>query len=144
VDKSQGIGRQGEELRRRARTIVAAVFCAAASTAHAETGCDWYGEEYQTCRDGNTHDIVMCVGKLYKKWDGRLNAAYKKLLGMENEAIRLKTLKLSQEAWLKYRDANCEWYEAGEGTIHRLWGSECMRSMTACRALELEDAGETN
>ena len=86
----------------------------------------------------------MCVGKLYKKWDGRLNAAYKKLLGMENEAVRLKTLKLSQEAWLKYRDANCEWYEAGEGTIHRLWGSECMRSMTACRALELEGAGETN
>ena len=126
------------------RAILVVVFCAAAPVTRADTGCEWYGEEYQTCRDGNTHDIVMCLSKLYEKWDGRLNAAYKKLLGMEKEAIRLKTLKLSQQAWLKYRDANCDWYEAGEGTIHRLWGSECMRSMTACRALELEDAGETN
>jgi len=131
-------------LRRRARTIVAAIFCAAASTAHAETGCDWYGEEYQTCRDANTHDIVMCVGKLYKTWDGRLSAAYKKLTEMEHEAARTKELKKSQELWVQYRDANCGWYETGEGTIHRIWGSECMRVMTACRALELEDAGETN
>jgi uncharacterized protein YecT (DUF1311 family) len=131
-------------LRPLARATLAVVFSVAASAARADTGCEWYGEEYQTCRDGNTRDIVMCLSKLYEKWDGRLNAAYKKLLGMEKEAVRLKTLKLSQQAWLKYRDANCDWYEAGEGTIHRLWGSECMRSMTACRALELEDAGETN
>jgi uncharacterized protein YecT (DUF1311 family) len=124
--------------------IATAFLFVAVAPARADTGCDWYGEEYQTCRDGNTHDIVMCLSKLYEKWDGRLNAAYKKLLGMEKEAVRLKTLKLSQQAWLKYRDTNCDWYEAGEGTIHRLWGSECMRSMTACRALELEDAGETN
>jgi uncharacterized protein YecT (DUF1311 family) len=125
--------------------VVAAVLAFAASAARAgDPACESYGEEYQTCRDRNTHDIVMCVGELYKKWDVRLNAAYKKLLGMENEADRLKTLKLSQEAWLKYRNANCDWYEAGEGTIHRIWGSECMRVMTACRALELEDAGETH
>jgi len=126
--------------------IVAAafVFIAVAPARAEEAACTAYGEEYQTCRDRNTHDIVMCVTKLYKAWDARVDAAYKKLLGMEKEADRLKTLKLSQEAWLKYRDANCNWYEAGEGTIHRIWGSECMRQMTACRALELEDAGETH
>ena len=124
--------------------VAVSVLLFVGAPARADTGCEWYGEEYQTCRDGNTHDIVMCLSKLYEKWDGRLNAAYKKLVGMEHEADRLKTLKLSQEAWLKYRDANCDWYGAGEGTIHRLWGSECMRSMTACRALELEDAGETH
>src|SRR5207245_1662290 len=100
---------------------------AAIAPARAETACEAYGAEYQTCRDGNTHDIVMCVGKLYKEWDARVDAAYKKLLGMEQEADRLKTLKLSQAAWLAYRGANCEWYEAGAGTIHRIWGSECMR-----------------
>jgi uncharacterized protein YecT (DUF1311 family) len=144
VDQGKGTRRQGEELKRLSPAILAVVFCAAVSAARADPACEAYGEEYQTCRDGNTHDIVMCVGKLYKKWEGRVDAAYKKLLGMENEADRLKTLKLSQESWLKYRDANCEWYEAGEGTIHRIWGSECMRVMTACRALELEDAGETH
>jgi uncharacterized protein YecT (DUF1311 family) len=125
--------------------IIAACFLLAAiAPARADAGCESYGEEYQTCRDGNTHDIVMCVGKLYKKWDARVDAAYKKLLAMEHEAVRTKALKESQAAWLKYRDANCEWYEAGEGTIHRIWGSECMRSMTACRALELEGEGETH
>src|SRR6267378_944641 len=117
--------------------IAAAFLFAALAPAHADTACDSYGAEYQTCRDGNTHDIVLCVTKLYKGWSARVDAAYKKLLGMEKEADRTKTLKLSQEAWLQYRNANCEWYEAGEGTIHRIWGSECMRSMTACRALEL-------
>ena len=126
------------------RAFLIGVLCVAASAAHADTGCEWYGAEYQTCRDGNTHDIVMCVTKLYKAWNARVDAAYKKLLGMEHEADRLKTLKLAQDAWRKYRSANCDWYEAGEGTIHRIWGSECMRSMTACRALELEDAGETH
>jgi uncharacterized protein YecT (DUF1311 family) len=127
------------------RVLFFMLFCAAAFAAQAgDPACDSYGEEYQTCRDGNTHDIVICVTKLYKKWDARVDAAYKKLIAMEHEAVRTKALKLSQEAWLKYRDANCEWYEAGEGTIHRIWGSECMRSMTACRALELEGEGETH
>ena len=124
--------------------VIVCVLLSAISVARAETACEAYGAEYQTCRDGNTHDIVMCVGKLYKAWDARVDGAYKKLLGMEKEADRLKWLQLSQEAWRKYRDTNCEWYEAGEGTIHRIWGSECMRSMTACRALELEGAGETH
>jgi uncharacterized protein YecT (DUF1311 family) len=123
--------------------ILVAVFCAAVSTARADSACDAYGQEYKTC-DGSTHDIVTCVTQIYKQWDARVDAAYKKLLGMEQEAVRTKALKIAQLAWLKYRDTNCEWYEAGEGTIHRIWGSECMRSMTACRALELEDAGETH
>ena len=124
----------------------AAIFLVAlcAAGARADSACTAYGDEYQACRDGSTRDIVDCVTKLYKAWQLRVDAGYAKLLGMEKEADRLKWLKLSQDAWLKYRNANCEWYEAGEGTIHRIWGSECMRSMTACRALELEDAGETN
>jgi uncharacterized protein YecT (DUF1311 family) len=116
----------------------------ATSAACAEPASERYGEEYQTCRDGNTHDIVMCLDKLVKSWDARLNAAYKKLLGMTREADRLAALKKSQKLWVQYRDANCGWHDAGEGTIHRLEAGECMRSMTADRALELEFEGETN
>ena len=72
------------------------------------------------------------------------DAAYKKLLGMQEDAKSRAALELAQKSWIKYRDDNCEWYETGEGTIRRLWGSECMRSMTAARALELEEAGETH
>ena len=79
-----------------------------------------------------------------KKWDERLNAAYQKLLKQQENEKNREALVKAQRSWIKYRDDNCEWYETGEGTIRRLWGSECMRSMTAARALELEEAGETH
>jgi uncharacterized protein YecT (DUF1311 family) len=83
------------------------VLCATGSAVRADSACDAYGAEYGICRDGHsTRDIVECVTKLYKAWQLRVDAAYAKLLGMENEADRLKWLKLSQDAWLKYGDAN--------------------------------------
>lgn len=115
----------------------------AALAVHAETAGDRYGEEYKSC-EGNTQQTVMCLSALYKKWNERVDAAYKKLLGMQEDAKSRAALELAQKSWIKYRDDNCEWYETGEGTIRRLWGSECMRSMTAARALELEEAGETH
>ena len=124
--------------------LLLAGFLLAASAAWAEPASERYGEEYQSCKNGNTRDIVMCVDKLVKKWDGRLNVAYRKLLDLTKEADRLAALKKAQKAWLGYRDANCGWHAAGEGTIHRLEAGECMRSMTADRALELEAEGETN
>ena len=116
----------------------------AASAARAEPASERYGEEYQSCKNGNTHDIVMCLDKLVKSWDARLNVAYKKLLGMTREADRLAALKKAQKLWVWYRDANCGWHDAGEGTIRRLEAGECMRSMTADCALEFEFEGETN
>ena len=126
------------------RTILLAGFVIAASAAHAESAGDWYGEEYQTCKNGSTYDIVICVDKLVKKWDVRVDAAYKKLMGMATVKDRRAALKKSQAIWFKFRDANCNWYDTGEGTIHRLEAGECMRSMTALRALELEAEGETH
>ena len=126
------------------RNALLAGFCIAAFAAHAEPASERYGEEYQTCRDGNTYEIVTCLTALYKKWNERVEAAYKKLLGMQEDAKSRAALEAAQKSWLKYRDDNCEWYETGEGTIRRLWGSECMRSMTAARARELEEAGETH
>lgn len=125
------------------RTIILAGFCVAASAVRAETAGDRYGEEYKSC-DGNTYQMVMCLSALYKKWDERLNVAYQKLLKQQEDAKNREALVKAQKSWIKYRDDNCGWYETGEGTIRRLWGSECMRSMTAARVLELEEAGETN
>jgi uncharacterized protein YecT (DUF1311 family) len=129
---------------RRAHIVLVACFVVAASAAHAESAADWYGEEYQGCRNGSTYDIVMCVDKLVKAWDARVDAAYKKLIGMTAEKDRRAALKKSQALWLKFRDANCNWYDTGEGTIHRLEAGECMRTLTAARALELEAEGETH
>jgi uncharacterized protein YecT (DUF1311 family) len=125
------------------RIILFAGFCVTVSAAHADPASERYGAEYKTCQ-GSTYDIVMCVTALYKKWDARLNVAYQKLLKQQEDEKGRAVLRRAQRSWLKYRDDNCEWYETGEGTIRRIWGSECMRSMTAARALELEEAGETH
>jgi hypothetical protein len=127
--------------------VVCAILLAgfvAVYAAHAESAGDWYGEEYQACRDSNTRDIVVCLDKVVKNWDARVDAAYRKLVGMTAEKDRLAALKVSQVLWLKFRDANCKWHDAGAGTIHRLEAGECMRSLTAVRALELESEGETH
>jgi uncharacterized protein YecT (DUF1311 family) len=129
---------------RLAQAICFAGFLAAASAACAEPASERYGEEYQTCKNGNTHDIVVCVDKLVKTWDARLNATYKKLVGMTTETDRRAALRKAQKSWVRYRDANCEWYDTGAGTIRRIEAGECMRSMTAARAIELETEGETH
>jgi uncharacterized protein YecT (DUF1311 family) len=101
-----------------------------------------YGEEYQKCNNQSTADIVMCVDALVRQWDGRLDAAYNKLLRLTPAGKRREGLKAVQLSWINYRAANCGWYASGEGTISRIEGVECMRSMTASRALELEFEGE--
>jgi uncharacterized protein YecT (DUF1311 family) len=99
---------------------------------------DRYGPEYQTCKKGNTHEIEVCVGRLTDAWDRRLDAAYQKLL-QGSDAQSVARLREAQRLWLEFRNANCLYYGTGEGTITRLQAAECLRSMTAHRALELEE-----
>jgi uncharacterized protein YecT (DUF1311 family) len=100
-----------------------------------------YGDDYQRCAHGSTVDIEQCVGRLTKTWDERLNAAYSKLVRDNPQA---EALRAAQRTWIQFRDANCHYYGSGEGTIRRLQFAECMRSMTAHRALELEELGRPN
>lgn len=95
-----------------------------------------YSTEYQACAKGSTVDIEQCVGRLTKAWDQRLNAAYQKLIKGNRNAYKMR---IAQRLWVQFRNANCRYYGAGEGTIRRLEFAECMRSATAQRALELED-----
>jgi uncharacterized protein YecT (DUF1311 family) len=44
-----------------------------------------------------------------------------------------------QRAWLKFRDANCAFYDDPDGgTLARVLSNECMMTQTAQRAQELE------
>jgi len=101
----------------------------------AESGVDhWYGQEYKQC-DGSTQEIVECVGRLHQEWDRRLNEAYKQFAA---GGERTKLLRDAQRKWIAYRDANCDWYAAGEGTIARIEAVTCAYVLTRDRALELE------
>jgi uncharacterized protein YecT (DUF1311 family) len=75
----------------------------------------------------------------YRRVCARLNEAYKGVQKRINEGQR-QPLVASEQAWIKYRDSNCEFYGAADGTIRQIMAAECVRSMTQDRALELEKA----
>lgn len=115
---------------------IAFILAGPASGQSAVSGIDhWYGEEYQKC-DGSTVDIVECVGKLHEQWDRRLNAAYRAMMAEGGE--RASLLRDAQRKWIAFRDADCDWYGAGEGTIARIEAVTCAYALTRDRALELE------
>ena len=69
--------------------------------------------------DGNTYQIVECQKAKLVLLDKRLAAAYAKALAMAERKQR-EQLERAQQQWLKFRDANCDYYELGGGTIARV------------------------
>jgi uncharacterized protein YecT (DUF1311 family) len=101
-----------------------------------------YGPEYQACAALPTQGIVECVAARTKEWDAKLTAAYQALMGQQSSDAQRNRLRAAQRLWIQYRDANCGYYAAGEGSISRVEAAECMRSMTEARARELTEAGQ--
>jgi uncharacterized protein YecT (DUF1311 family) len=97
--------------------------------------------EPESC-DGSTYDMVECLKAKTATWDARLNKAYQQALKQASSREQASKLRVAQRLWLQFREANCQYYDAGEGTIARIDAGECMRSMTEARAEELEGAGK--
>lgn len=87
----------------------------------------------------STAGIAACLAGQTKLWDARLNAAYAALQTRIDPGQR-DPLRAAQRLWIQYRDANCGFYGAREGTIRQIEAAECLRAMTEARALELEKA----
>lgn len=87
---------------------------------------------------GVTVDMLDCIGTETKRQDARLNKAYKEVMPQLSPA-RKKELQDAQRAWIKYRDANCNFYaDPDGGTIATVNSNDCFMSATASRAKELE------
>jgi len=99
-------------------------------------------KQFSVCMDkadGVTQHMVECIDAEIKRQDARLNKAYKALVADLNPE-RKKQLLEAQRAWLKFRDTNCAFYFDPEGgTIARVQAVDCMMTMTASRAKELEN-----
>ena len=89
---------------------------------------------------GSTLDISDCLQGLTAQWDKRLNTAYRAASTASESAARKTALLQAERAWLKFRTANCGWYDAQEGTIREIEAADCMLDMTRDRAVELEQA----
>jgi uncharacterized protein YecT (DUF1311 family) len=101
-----------------------------------------FSEEPEKSCDGSTYEIVERQKGKLAVLDKRLNAAYQKALSMAQSDKQREQLRVAQRAWLKFRDADCDYYELGEGTIARIEGGVCMLTLTQQRAEELERAVE--
>jgi|SRR5207302_271917 len=101
-----------------------------------------FGQEQkkpEPCADAQSQaEMNICWGKEYKAADARLNEAYRQLASKLD--VEEKTeLKNAQLAWLKYRDANCEFVadQYKGGTIRPMIAAICLADVTANRTTEL-------
>jgi len=115
--------------------LSAAALIGAAVSAHAGD----QGDPDQGC-DGSTYEMVECLKAKTAQWDKRLNAAYQQAL-KDAQPKQREQLRAAQRLWIQYRDANCLYYDLGEGTIARIETGDCMYRLTKSRAEELEGAG---
>jgi uncharacterized protein YecT (DUF1311 family) len=112
--------------------IGAAVFAFAGEQGDPDAACD-----------GSTYEMVECLKAKTAYWDKRMTIAYQRMLHA-GEPKQRKQLQVAQRLWIQYRDANCLYYDLGEGTIARIDAGECLRSMTEARARELEGKEDRN
>ena len=97
--------------------------------------------QYSSCMekaDGVTSNMIDCIGTETKLQDTRLNKAYKEVIGQLSPS-RKKELQDAQRSWIKYKDANCNFYaDPDGGSMAILNSNDCFMMSTASRAKEIE------
>lgn len=127
------------------RALILSAAFGAALCGSALAAAPWTPDPANTCNSkGTTVEIMVCLDARTKVWDARLNQAYQALTAMlkaEPAPGQLDKLRAAQRLWLQYRNANCGFYDAEQGTIREIDAAECMHRMTQDRAIELQQAG---
>src|ERR1051325_4105593 len=75
------------------------------------------------CANAQTQiEMNECQGREYKKADAALNTVYKQLVAKIDDEGERTALKTAQQAWIKFRDNECEFesYLNKGGTIYPL------------------------
>jgi uncharacterized protein YecT (DUF1311 family) len=97
--------------------------------------------EYSGCLDkasGVTPAMIDCIVSETSRQDIQLNENYR-ALGAKISQKRKRALIEAQRAWIKFRDANCDFYDDPDGgTGARLSAAECVLNATVDRANELK------
>ncbi len=99
------------------------------------------GKKTQPCADAQTQaDMNICWGNQYKSADTQLNKTYQQLAALL-EADEKAQLKNAETAWIKYRDANCDFVadQYKGGTIRPMIYAICLADVTNNRTTELKN-----
>ena len=94
------------------------------------------------CANAQTQvEMNECQGREYKKADAALNVVYKQLMAKIDDEGERTALKVAQQAWIKFRDAECEFesYQNKGGTIYPLVYSGCLKVLTQERSKQLRE-----
>ena len=88
---------------------------------------------------GVTADLVDCSQKKLTEADAELNQTYRKLVSRLDDKKWEAKLRTAQQAWIKYRDANCDYVSefSGGGSAVTFEYNFCLADMTASRTKEL-------
>jgi len=95
----------------------------------------------EPCADAQTQaDMNICWGKEYKAADATLNQVYGQLMRKLEEADKTQ-LKQVEAAWLKYRDANCDFVgdQYKGGSMRPMIVAMCLADTTRNRTVELRN-----
>ncbi|HLL70866.1 MAG TPA: lysozyme inhibitor LprI family protein [Pyrinomonadaceae bacterium] len=109
----------------------------AAATAASQDDVD--GED--PCPDArNQHELNRCAALARDRADAELNKVYRELMKDTGATERAK-LRTAQLAWLKFRDAHCDYTSVGNkgGTIYPMVVSFCLARVTDARVKQLQD-----
>lgn len=92
------------------------------------------------CPDARTQtEMTVCAGQMYARADTLLNERYQRLVRLlAPEAHRVTALREAQRAWIRYRDAHCD-FEGSEfqgGTMQPMIEALCKADLTEQRADE--------
>ena len=122
-------------------SLMLMAFVAIASEAFGQEK-DPFSAEYSKCIErsgGADPGMLDCIKAEADRQDKRLNDAYKKLMN-ELKSDRKRQLQQVQRMWIKYIEANCDFYlDPDDGTAARLAASECPVLAKEARAKELEN-----
>jgi uncharacterized protein YecT (DUF1311 family) len=88
-----------------------------------------------------TAEMRDCAGKEYEAADAELNKVYQQLMSKLDTEGHQTALKEAQLAWIKFRDANCDFesYLNRGGTIYPIVNTGCQTGMTINRTKELQE-----
>lgn len=93
------------------------------------------------CPDANNqHELNRCAALARDKADAELNKVYRELIKDTGATERAK-LRAAQLAWIKFRDAHCDYTSVGNkgGTIYPMVVSFCLAGVTNARVKQLQE-----
>lgn len=84
-------------------------------------------------------EMTQCAANAYKAADAVLNKVYQQLVAKLDDEEKAQ-LKEAQTAWLKYRDANCDFVadQYKGGTMRPMIYAGCLEDVTKKRTTELK------